>query len=49
MIEARIYGGLHFRRADVNAAMLGKSVADYVDKHFFNCGPAGQCKQEERE
>ena len=49
MIEARIYGGLHFRRADVNGAMLGKSVADYVDSHFFNCRNAGQCKQEERE
>jgi len=49
MIEARIYGGLHFRRADVNGAMLGKSVADYVDSHFFNCRSAGQCKQEERE
>ena len=49
MIEARIFGGLHFRRADVNAAMLGESVADYVDKNFFNCRNAGQCKQEERE
>ena len=49
MIEARIYGGLHFRRADVNAAMLGKSVADYVDRNFFNCGPPGQCRQEGRE
>jgi hypothetical protein len=49
MIEARILGGLHFRRADVNAAALGQSVADYVDSNFFNCRNAGQCKQEERE
>jgi hypothetical protein len=49
MIEARILLGIHFRRADVNGALLGKSVADYVDAHFFNCGPRGQCKQEERE
>ena len=49
MIEARILGGLHFRRADVNAALLGKRVADYVDKNFFNCGPPGQCKKEELE
>jgi hypothetical protein len=48
MIEARILGGLHFRRADVNGAMLGQSVADYVDKSAFNCGPRGQCKQEGR-
>jgi hypothetical protein len=49
MIEARILGGLHFRRADVNAAILGQSVADFVDRNFFNCGPSGQCKQEGRE
>ena len=49
VIEARILGGLHFRTADVNGAALGRSVADYVDRNFFNCGPAGQCKQEGRE
>ena len=49
MIEARIFGGLHFRRADVNGAILGQSVANFVDRNFFNCGPAGQCKQEGRE
>lgn len=49
VIDARVYGGLHFRRADVNAAMLGQSVADYVDRNFFNCRNAGQCKQEGRE
>ena len=49
VIEARIFLGIHFRSADVNGALLGQWVADYVDSHFFNCGPAGQCKQEERE
>jgi len=49
VIEARILGGLHFRTADVNGAMLGKWVADYVDKNAFNCGPRGQCKQEGRQ
>jgi len=49
MIEARIYGGLHFRTADVNGAALGESVADFVDRNFFNCDPPGQCKQEGRE
>ena len=49
MIEARILLGIHFRRADVNGALLGKSVAEFVDANFFNCGPRGQCKQEERE
>jgi hypothetical protein len=49
VIEARILGGLHFRTADVHGALLGRSVANYVDAHFFNCRNAGQCKQEERE
>jgi len=49
VIEARIYGGLHFRYADVNGAGLGRRVAEFVDANFFNCGPPGQCKQEERE
>ena len=49
VIESRILLGFHFRRGDVHGALLGESVAGYVDSHFFNCGPAGQCKQEERE
>jgi hypothetical protein len=49
MIEARILLGIHFRSADVNGAWLGQQVAGYVHANFFNCGPPGQCKQEERE
>ncbi len=48
MIEARIYGGLHFRRADVNGAILGRRVAEFLDANYFNCRPPGQCKQERR-
>ena len=48
VIEARIYGGLHFRTADVNGAELGRRVAQFVDANYFNCGPPGQCKQEGR-
>jgi hypothetical protein len=46
VIEARILLGIHFRKADVNGAMLGRSVAEYVDANFFNCGPPGQCSKE---
>ena len=49
VIEARILLGIHFRRADVNGAELGRKVAQYVDANFFNCRPPGQCKQEGRE
>ena len=49
VIDARILLGIHVRRADVNGANLGQSVADYVDRNFFNCRAPGQCKQEERD
>ena len=48
VIDARVFGGLHFRTADVHGAMLGQSVANYVDRNFFNCGPPGQCSKEGR-
>ena len=35
LIEARIWGGLHFRTADVQAAMLGEKVARYTRLHWF--------------
>ena len=34
-IDARIYQGLHFRSADVQAARLGKHVADWINEHAF--------------
>jgi hypothetical protein len=35
VIGARIWGGIHFRTADVNGAALGQAVADYVAAHHF--------------
>ena len=35
IIEARIWGGIHFREADVQGATLGKEVARYERAHFF--------------
>ncbi len=34
-IDARVYQGIHFRSADVQGARIGKDVADWLDKHFF--------------
>ena len=34
-IDARVYLGIHFRTADVQGAVLGKKVAAWVDKHYF--------------
>ena len=34
-IDARILLGIHFRNPDVQGAWLGKKVAQWVDKHYF--------------
>jgi hypothetical protein len=35
IIEARIWAGLHFRTADVQAEILGRHVAEYIAAHNF--------------
>ncbi len=35
IIDARVWGGIHFRTADVQGAVLGKKVAHYLRKHYF--------------
>jgi hypothetical protein len=35
IVEARIWAGLHFRTADVQAEQLGREVADYMARHYF--------------
>jgi hypothetical protein len=35
LIEARIWAGLHFRNADVQAATLGRNVARWTIRHWF--------------
>ncbi len=35
VIDARIWGGIHFRTADVQGSVLGKKVAHYLRKHYF--------------
>jgi hypothetical protein len=35
IINARIWGGIHFRSADVQGAVLGRKVAKYVRKNYF--------------
>jgi hypothetical protein len=34
-IDARVYQGIHFRAADVQAARIGKLVARWLDKRYF--------------
>jgi hypothetical protein len=35
IIGARVWSGIHFRTADVQGAVLGKKVAHYMTKHYF--------------
>ena len=35
VIDARVWGGIHFRTADVQGAKIGKQVAQWERKHFF--------------
>ena len=35
VIDARVWGGIHFRTADVQGAVLGKKVAHYLRQHYF--------------
>jgi PAP2 superfamily len=40
IIEARIWAGLHFRTADVQAELLGRNVANYAAENYFQ--PVGR-------
>jgi len=35
VIDARVWGGIHFRTADVQGAVLGKKVAHWLELHDF--------------
>jgi hypothetical protein len=35
VIDARVWGGIHFRAADVQGAVIGKKVAHWARKHHF--------------
>ena len=36
VVDARVWGGIHFRTADVQGAVIGRKVARYIRKHHFN-------------
>ena len=35
IIDARVYAGIHFRTADVQGSIIGKKVAHWAEKHYF--------------
>jgi hypothetical protein len=41
VVDARVYSGIHFRIADVHGAKIGKQVARWREKHFFQRARSG--------
>jgi hypothetical protein len=35
VVDARVYSGVHFRISDEHGAKIGKQVARWREKHFF--------------
>jgi hypothetical protein len=35
VLNARVWGGIHFRTADVQGAVIGRKVAHYSETHYF--------------
>jgi hypothetical protein len=35
VIDARVWGGIHFRTADAQGAVIGRKVAHWLRKHYF--------------
>jgi hypothetical protein len=35
IVDARVWGGIHFRTADVQGAVIGKKVAHWLRKHYL--------------
>jgi hypothetical protein len=35
IIDARVWGGIHFRTADVQGAVMGKKISNYLESHYF--------------
>lgn len=46
LVEARIWAGLHYRTADVQARLLGANVADYAAANYFQ--PVGRARESRR-
>ena len=44
IIDARVWGGIHFRTADEQGAKLGKAVAKWERKHYFK--PLDGCQDD---
>jgi hypothetical protein len=39
VLDARVWGGIHFRTADMQGSVIGMKVSHYLVKHFFSPVP----------
>ncbi len=42
VVDARVYSGIHFRRPDEHGAKIGRQVARWREKHFFEPARSGR-------
>jgi hypothetical protein len=35
ILDARVYGGMHFRNSTEKGALIGKQVSHFASRHFF--------------
>lgn len=42
IIDARIYGGMHYRTSGVDGTTIGKKITGWMMKNYFQPLPAGQ-------
>jgi hypothetical protein len=42
VVDARVYSGIHFRISDEHGAKIGKQVARWREKHFFQPARSGR-------
>ena len=35
VVDARVWGGIHFRYADQQGALMGKKIGFWLQKHYF--------------
>ena len=49
VLDARVWGGIHFRNADEQGARIGKGVVQWERKHFFRRVESGDDDEEDRD
>ena len=46
IVDARVWSGVHFRIADVQGARIGRQIARYRKRHYFQPTKPRACKED---